>query len=195
MAELAHAHHVDVVISTAISLLILFLGHYLMTQRYICDPIDILLAQTQALSEGDLTARVKDISNDELGDLGQSFNTMAENLAQAQLELKDWGNTLEHKVEERTAEIQEMQDQLLRSAKLASMGELVAGIAHEINNPLTGILMFASLSARTPDLPQQVKDNLDLIVSETGRCAKSFADCWNSPVNRFRKRGPTQLTG
>lgn len=172
MAELAHAHHVDVVISTAISLLILFLGHYLMTQRYICDPIDILLAQTQALSEGDLTARVKDISNDELGDLGQSFNTMAENLAQAQLELKDWGNTLEHKVEERTAEIQEMQDQLLRSAKLASMGELVAGIAHEINNPLTGILMFASLSARTPDLPQQVKDNLDLIVSETGRCAK-----------------------
>lgn len=172
MSDLAHAHHVDVLISTTVILIILSFGHYLLTQRYICDPIEMLLAQTQALSEGDLTARVKRISNDELGELGQSFNTMAENLAHAQLELKDWGNTLEQKVEMRTAEIRKMQDQLLRSAKLASMGELVAGIAHEINNPLTGILMFASLSARTPDLPQQVKENLDVIVSETGRCAK-----------------------
>lgn len=172
MSELAHAHHVDVLISTSVILVILSFGHYLLTRRYICDPIEVLLVQTQALSEGDLTARVRNVSNDELGDLGESFNTMAENLAQAQLELKDWGNTLEHKVETRTAEMQKMQDQLLRSAKLASMGELVAGIAHEINNPLTGILMFASLSARTPDLPPQVKDNLDLIVSETGRCAK-----------------------
>lgn len=172
MAELAHAHHVDVLISTSIILLILSLGHYFLTQKYICDPIEVLATKTQALSEGDLTARVKKISNDELGELGQSFNAMAENLAQAQLELKDWGNTLEHKVEMRTVEMREMQDQLIRSAKLASMGELVAGIAHEINNPLTGILMFASLSARNTELPQQVKDNLDLIVSETGRCAK-----------------------
>lgn len=172
MSELAHAHHVDVLVSTLIILFILSFGHYLLTQKYICDPIDVLLAQTQALSDGDLTARVKNISNDELGELGQSFNIMAENLAQAQSELKDWGSTLEHKVEDRTAEMKKMQDQLLRSAKLASMGELVAGIAHEINNPLTGILMFASLSARNKELPQQVKDNLELIVSETGRCAK-----------------------
>lgn len=172
MADLAHSHHMDVIISTSIMLFILSLGHYLLTRKYICDPIQGLLEQTQALSEGDLSARVKNLSNDELGELGQSFNTMAENLAQAQIELKEWGNTLEHKVEERTAEMQGIQDQLLRSAKLASMGELVAGVAHEINNPLTGILMFASISAKTPDLPQQVKDNLDLIVSETGRCAK-----------------------
>jgi len=172
MADLAHAHHIDVIISTMIMLIILSLSHYFLTRKYICDPIDSLLEETQALSQGDLSARVKYISKDELGDLGQSFNTMAENLNQAQIELKEWGNTLENKVEERTEEMKEMQDQLLRSAKLASMGELVAGVAHEINNPLTGILMFASLSARTPDLPQQVKDNLDLIVSETGRCAK-----------------------
>lgn len=172
MADLAHAHHVDVVISTTIMLLVLSFGHYLLTRRSICKPIQGLLEQTQALANGDLSARVKNISNDELGDLGQSFNIMAENLAQAQMELKNWAGTLENKVEERTQEMKGMQDQLLRSAKLASMGELVAGVAHEINNPLTGILMFASLSARTPDLPQQVKDNLDLIVAETGRCAK-----------------------
>ena len=172
MADLAHAHHTDVITSTSIMLIILSLCHYFLTKRYICDPIEGLLEQTQALSEGDLTARVKRISNDELGELGRSFNTMADNLAQAQLELKEWGNTLEHKVEERTVEMQNMQDQLLRSAKLASMGEIVAGVAHEINNPLTGILMFASLSAKTSDLPDNVKDNLNLIVSETGRCAK-----------------------
>ncbi|MDX2478876.1 MAG: ATP-binding protein [Desulfuromusa sp.] len=172
MADLAHAHHGDVIVSTSIMLVILSLCQFLLTRKYICDPIQGLLEKTQDLSAGDLSARVEIISKDEIGELGRSFNNMADNLAQAQIELQDWGNTLEHKVEMRTAEITDMQSQLLRSAKLASMGELVAGVAHEINNPLTGILMFASLSSKTPDLPQQVKDNLDLIVSETGRCAK-----------------------
>ncbi|MCK5912887.1 MAG: HAMP domain-containing protein [Desulfuromusa sp.] len=172
MADLAHAHHTDVIVSTTIMLIILSLCHYLLTRRYICDPIQGLLEQTQSLSAGNLSARVENLSHDEVGELGRSFNVMADNLAQAQIELQEWGNTLEQKVEKRTAEMTDMQSQLLRSAKLASMGELVAGVAHEINNPLTGILMFASLSSKTPDLPQQVKDNLDLIVSETGRCAK-----------------------
>jgi len=172
MADLAHTHHADVITSTTIMLVILSLCHYLLTRKYICDPIQGLLEKTQALAAGDLSARVTITSKDEIGELGRSFNNMADNLTQAQIELKEWGNTLEQKVEHRTAEMSDMQSQLLRSAKLASMGELVAGVAHEINNPLTGILMFASLSSKTPDLPQQVKDNLDLIVSETGRCAK-----------------------
>jgi len=172
IADLAHSHHTDVITSTTIMLIILSLCHYFLTRKYICDPIQGLLEKTQALAAGDLSARVTIKSKDELGELGRSFNNMADNLAQAQIELKEWGNTLEQKVEQRAAEMSDMQSQLLRSAKLASMGELVAGVAHEINNPLTGILMFASLSSKTPDLPQQVKDNLDLIVSETGRCAK-----------------------
>ena len=172
MADLAHAHHNDVIVSTVVMLIILSLCHYVLTRKYICSPIQRLLVNTHALSSGDLTSRVKEISNDELGELGRSFNTMADNLSQAQTELQEWGNTLEQKVEKRTAEMSDMQSQLLRSAKLASMGEIVAGVAHEINNPLTGILMFASLSSKNPDIPQQVKDNLDLIVSETGRCAK-----------------------
>ncbi|MEA3363309.1 MAG: ATP-binding protein [Thermodesulfobacteriota bacterium] len=172
MADLAHAHHADVITSTTIMLIVLSICHYFLTRKYICDPIHGLLEKTQSLSAGDLSARVQISAKDEIGELGRSFNDMADNLSQAQLELKEWGNTLELKVEQRTAEISDMQSQLLRSAKLASMGELVAGVAHEINNPLTGILMFASLSSKTPDLPQQVKDNLELIVSETGRCAK-----------------------
>ena len=172
MTDMAHAHHVDVLVSTAILLVILSIGHYLLTQRYICQPIQGLLEQTQSLSDGNLSARLDDPSPDELGDLGRAFNTMAKNLAQAQDELQEWGATMEQKVAERTQEIEEMQSQLVRSAKLASMGEMVAGIAHEINNPLTGIMMFASLSAKQKDLPPQVQDNLHMIVSETGRCSK-----------------------
>ncbi len=172
MVDLAHAHHKEVIFSTVVMLIILSLCHYLLTKKYICNPIEDMLVQTQALAKGDLSARVRIASKDEIGELGHSFNNMADNLAQAQSELQEWGKTLEQKVIVRTAEITEMQEQLLRSAKLASMGELVAGIAHEINNPLTGILMFASLSSKNPDIPEQVRDNLDLIVSETGRCAK-----------------------
>jgi two-component system NtrC family sensor kinase len=172
MARLTHIHHNDVFFSTLAMLVILSVCHYLLTRRYISKPIEGLLQETQALSQGDLSARVKSLSNDELGELGRSFNQMAENLEQAQEELRDWGTTLEQKVAVRTTEMQEIQSQLIRSAKLASMGELVAGIAHEINNPLTGILMFASLSSKHSDLPPQIKDNLELIVAETGRCAK-----------------------
>jgi len=172
MAYLTNVHHNDVLLSTLVMLVLLSVCHYLMTRLYICKPIEGLLIQTQALSLGDLSARVTNPSGDELGELGRSFNQMAENLEQAQLELKDWGATLEQKVEKRTTEMLEIQGQLIRSAKLASMGELVAGIAHEINNPLTGILMFASLSSKHSDLPPQIKDNLELIVAETGRCAK-----------------------
>jgi len=193
MADLAHTHHQDVIVSTTIMLIILSLCHYLLTRKYICDPIEGLLEQTQALSSGDLSARVKHLSTDEVGELGRSFNVMADSLAQAQIELKDWGNTLEHKVEMRTAEITDMQGQLLRSAKLASMGELVAGVAHEINNPLTGILMFASLSSKTPDLPKQVKDNLDLIVSETGRCAKIVRGLLEFARESFPEKKPDSI--
>lgn len=172
MAFLTRVHHNDVMLSTLAMLALLSICHYVITRRFICKPIEGLLTQTQALARGDLSARVKALSADEVGELGRSFNQMAENLALAQEELTGWASTLEHKVEERTSQMAEMHDQLLRSAKLVSMGELVAGIAHEINNPLTGIMMFASLSSKNQDLPPQVKDNLDLIVTEASRCAK-----------------------
>ncbi len=172
MTALSKTHHSDVIVSTLIMIVLLSGFHFLLTRRYLSRPIRSLLEQSKALAKGDLSARVRTIPKDELGELAQSFNDMADNLARAQDELKEWGGTLEQKVEERTAEMARMQSQLVRTAKLASMGQLVAGVAHEINNPLTGILMFASLSAKTPELPQQVRDNLELIVSETNRCAR-----------------------
>jgi two-component system NtrC family sensor kinase len=172
VSSLTLGHHADIFISAFLMLLVLSVFQYLFTQKYVCNPLNKLLEHTQKLASGHLEARIEKWPKDEFGDLCQSFNLMANNLAAAQSELREWGHTLEQKVAERTEEMRGMQAQLVQSAKLASMGELVAGIAHEINNPLGGILMFSSLASKSPDVPQQVKDNLEVVVSETKRCAK-----------------------
>ncbi len=172
MQAVTFNHHADVFVSTAVMLVLMSICQFVFTQSYVCKPVNRLVRHTKRLARGELDSRIENVPTDEFGELGDAFNSMASNLAQAQLELRDWGTTLEQKVEERTEEMQEMQAQLVQSAKLASMGELVAGIAHEINNPLGGILMFSSLAAKTPELPTQVKDNLEVVVSETRRCAK-----------------------
>jgi len=162
----------DVFIMTFILLLIISACQYLFTKKLVSLPINALLLHTRRLASGDLSARIDEGSTDEIGELGQEFNMMASNLADAQNELCDLALNLELKVEERTTEIKHIQSQLLQSAKLASMGQLVAGIAHEINNPLSGILMFSSLVEKTPNLPDQAQKNIGTVISETKRCAK-----------------------
>jgi PAS domain S-box-containing protein len=88
------------------------------------------------------------------------------------MEVNEWGKNLEAKVSERTREIKQMQTQLIRSEKLVSLGRLVAGITHEINNPLTGILLFANLTSNSPNLDPLLKKDLAVIINEANRCAK-----------------------
>jgi two-component system, NtrC family, sensor kinase len=97
---------------------------------------------------------------------------MTESLRSARNELEEWGKNLEAKVEERTREIKQIQNQLIRSEKLVSLGKLVAGITHEINNPLTGIMMFATLTGQNPKLDPALKSDIDVILAEAQRCAK-----------------------
>ena len=81
----------------------------------------------------------------EIEHLALSLSKMAKDLEAEKRELEEWGNTLEKKVEQRTEEIRKIHSQMFRSEKLASLGKLAAGVAHEINNPLTGILTNSSL--------------------------------------------------
>ena len=144
----------------------------LFTQTLVAQPVKHLLQHTKLLSKGELNATVPYFSTDELGELANAFNNMTLNLKKARTELEEWAKNLEAKVEERTREIHLMQNQLIRSEKLASLGELVAGIAHEINNPLTGILMFSSMISSDSRLDPTIKNDMIMIVRETKRCAK-----------------------
>ncbi|HEY3450214.1 MAG TPA: cache domain-containing protein [Myxococcales bacterium] len=105
----------------------------------ISTPLMALERAAQAVAKGDYRQRVLAESPDEIGQLSESFNRMTVDLERTHQELRAWGANLEMKVAERTAELKSMGDQMAQREKLASIGELSAGIAHEINNPNTFI--------------------------------------------------------
>jgi two-component system NtrC family sensor kinase len=95
---------------------------------------------------------------------------MAKQLEQEKQELEEWGTTLEKKVAERADEMKKINAQLFRSEKLASLGKLAAGVAHEINNPLTGILTNSSLLLEDLEKDSPWREDVEVMVKETIRC-------------------------
>jgi two-component system NtrC family sensor kinase len=110
-------------------------------------------------------------SEDEFGELAASFNAMTAALRNSRQELQEWGRTLEQKVESRTRELRIAEAEAARGEKLASVGLLAAGIAHELNNPLTGILTFSHLLRQKMPEGSPEAEDLDLVIKETKRCA------------------------
>jgi signal transduction histidine kinase len=114
--------------------------------------VERLAAGSRQIAAGHLEARIAKGAEDELGDLAVTFNKMAEGLdaARAKItqqtsEIMSWNQTLERRVEDKTRELRDAQDLLLRSRSLAAIGQLGAGVAHEINNPLAGVLGITQL--------------------------------------------------
>ena len=142
---------------------------YFATSR-ITNPLQKMVIATQEIAKGDLSHKVEVNSRDEIGYLADSFNQMTADLKTANQKLIGWGRTLEKKVEERTKELREMQAHLIQSEKLASLGKLAAGIAHEINNPLGGILIYSHLLLEDTPKKSPHHENLKKIVKETSRC-------------------------
>ena len=142
---------------------------YFSTSRII-NPLQRMVVATQEIARGDLSHKVGLKSRDEIGYLAESFNQMTAKLKEANEALVEWGKTLEKKVEERTKELREAQASLIQSEKLASLGKLAAGIAHEINNPLGGILIYSHLILEDLDKKNPHYENLRKIVKETSRC-------------------------
>ncbi|MEO8587254.1 MAG: ATP-binding protein [Acidobacteriota bacterium] len=146
-------------------------------RRIVFRPVAELVEATQRVGHGDLSSTLTVHAPDELGILANSFNEMNASLARTRRDLEHLTNDLERQVEDRTAALKSAQEVLARSEKLASLGQLSASIAHEINNPLAGILTFAKLMTRMletgpPDDATREKclRNLSLIERESGRC-------------------------
>ncbi len=124
-----------------------FISFY--AQRSVVRPLGTLVTATRKVAVGDLTQEIHVAGSDELGALESSFNEMLTALGKARAERLQLLETLEHQVEERTAALRDAQAQLVQSEKLSSLGRLSASIAHEINNPLAGILTYSKLLIRT----------------------------------------------
>jgi len=157
------------ILLAALSAVVLLVMLYFSTSN-ITKPLTQMVLATQKIAKGDLSHKVEVRSKDELGNLAESFNQMTTNLRTANKKLVNWGKTLENKVEERTKELRKMQEHLIQSEKLASIGKLAAGVAHEINNPLGGILIYSHLLLEGTDISSPYYANLKKIVKETSRC-------------------------
>ena len=154
------------------SLFALFLlGLLAFVARRITRPLAVMVDATGKIASGDLTHRIELEGRDEIGQLARAFNRMTDELSLAQEDLTQWGRTLEQRVGERTRELRDTQDQLVVSEKLASLGKMAAGVAHEINNPLTAILINAHLLLERPGRDADEAEALNLIADETTRCA------------------------
>jgi two-component system NtrC family sensor kinase len=122
--------------------------------RLFIKPIGALVESNRRLSEGDMGVRVKVSGKGELAALGHSFNTMVETL-------------------------ERIQKELVHKEKLASMGQLAAGVAHEINNPLGTIMLYAETLYREAGDDGTQRDDLKMIIDATHRCKRIVADLLN----------------
>lgn len=140
-------------------------------------PVQRLVGGMEMVSSGNLSYRLDASSDDEFGLLARTFNTMSEELERARRELTAWSETLEQKVQEKTADLERAHRHLLRVEKMASLGNLASSVAHELNNPLEGILTFARLlirrlqksSLRQEDIRTYCNE-LQLVADEAQRC-------------------------
>jgi two-component system, NtrC family, sensor kinase len=174
---------------------LLLLGLLAFVAGQITKPLAVMVEATNKIAQGDLRHRVDLQGRDEIGHLAGSFNQMTDELSRAHEDLTQWGRTLERRVEERTQELRETQDQLVVSEKLASLGKMAAGVAHEINNPLTTILLHSHLLLERPGLDPAEAEALTLIADETTRCAGIVGGLLDFARQTPSQAAPTDING
>jgi two-component system NtrC family sensor kinase len=179
-------------------LLLVFL--FLFTSEKIKKPLNSLIVASEAVSKGDNSRRLE-VKPHQLSDMRMvsvAFNHMLDNLQKASTELQNWSQQLEYKVQKKSEELGQVQNELMNIERIASLGRLSLSVAHEINNPLSGILIYAKLiqkQLQNQDLEPAKKEsmlkNLKLIENETKRCGdivKGLLDFSRKDQNDFEPR-------
>lgn len=148
----------------------LVIGVAIYLAKRISRPLRRIEDMADRIAGGDYKQEIRVKAPREIERLACSLDKMAKQLESERKELEEWGSKLENKVEERTEEIKKIHSHLFRSEKLASIGKLAAGVAHEINNPLTGILTNSSLMLEDMPADDPRREDVEVIVKETTRC-------------------------
>jgi two-component system NtrC family sensor kinase len=162
-----------IITGIVVSMLILF------TRKRIKDPLNSIITASEAVSAGKINTRLE-IKPDLLDDMQMvslAFNNMLDHIDRATDELENWSKQLEYKVQKKSEELSEAQNELINVERIASLGKLSASVAHEINNPLSGILIYTKLVYKqldnqniTPEKRENMLRQLKLIETETKRC-------------------------
>ena len=166
-------------------------------RRLLQGPLTALTEGTRRLGSGDLGYQMKVHSRGEFEDLASSFNTMSHQLLDAHQEINAWARTLEERVDEKTRQLRGAQEEMLRVERMASIGKLAAVVAHEINNPLAGILTYAKLLkkrlSRETAVNQENIGMLDLVESESRRCGEIVKNLMTFARPTSMNREPADL--
>jgi two-component system NtrC family sensor kinase len=162
---------------TMFALLDISLLTWLFVWRLVGQPLKHLKDGTSELADGNLGYQLEVDSTDEAGELASSFNRMSLQLRAANEEIVAWAKTLEDRVDQKTRELKRAHEHVLHVEKMATIGKMAAVVAHEINNPLSGILVYAKLLKKwiqrgeaETSKKNDAEQCLDLIADESRRC-------------------------
>ncbi|WP_372950361.1 sensor histidine kinase [Mariniphaga sp.] len=160
-------------------ILVLFLIFF--TNNKIRKPLTALITASEAVAQGDRNRRLEIKPNllDDMKMVSMAFNNMLDNLDSANKELENWSHQLEYKVQRKSEELSEIQNELIHIERIASLGKLSSSVAHELNNPLSSILTYTKLVSKKinrmeldEELSGSLLKHLVVIEKETKRCGE-----------------------
>ena len=188
--------------TTAFEVLVISVFIVLFVSFFVTRPIHRLVDANAALSRLDLDHPVEVGSSREMWDLARSFNAMRDRLGEAMAEINQAAQVLEAKVDERTRQLKEAHQRLMQADRLASLGQLAASVAHEINNPLSGVLNYSALMnriLREDGVPRErvaeFRGYLERVSEQTARAGRIVSDLLAFSRRSKPHRAPADLPG
>ncbi len=186
---------------TGIEILLISVFIYFFTRRFVTRPLEQLVKATHAMADMQLDDPIElQGGSQEIEELAQSFSRMRRRLRESLAKLNEFAETLEAKVTERTQQLHAAQTKLMQSDRLASLGQLSASVAHEINNPVSGVLNLAMLMQRIlkddgipPERIPEYRKYLAQVIAETTRVGRIVSDLLSFSRRSTPQRSPADI--